>query len=73
MITDPHPGDYVEVVGHRVGDAPRNGEIVEVLGTEKHPHFRVLWEDGHLSLLFPGADVVLTRGAGRASRSSVTE
>jgi hypothetical protein len=54
-------GDRVEVVGHRVGDAPRNGEIVEVLGNPQHPHFRVRWEDDHASLLYPGADIVVTR------------
>lgn len=53
------PGDVVEVVGHRVGDAPRSGEILEVLGPEEHPHFRVRWEDGRVSLLFPGTDVLV--------------
>lgn len=60
MATAPRPGDLVEIVGHRVGDAPRNGEILEVLGDPVHPHFRVRWEDDHVSLLFPGADVIVT-------------
>lgn len=59
MKTSARPGDFVEIVGHRVGDAPRNGEILEVLGAPEHSHFRVRWEDGHVSLLFPGADVVV--------------
>jgi hypothetical protein len=71
VISDPRPGDYVEVVGHRVGDAPRTGEIVEVLGEETHRHYRIRWEDGHLSLLFPGADVVVRRGAAGRAPSSV--
>lgn len=57
--THPHPGDLVEVVGHAVGDAPRSGEILEVLGEPAHPHFRVRWEDGHETVLFPGSDVVI--------------
>lgn len=70
MISDPRPGDHVEVVGHRVGDAPRSGEIVEVLGEETHRHYRIRWEDGHLSMLFPGPDVVVKRGTARRARSS---
>ena len=59
MNAQPHPlaGDLVEVVGHSVGDAPRSGEIVEVLGHPAHPHFRVRWEDGRETVLFPGSDV----------------
>lgn len=50
-------GDVLEVVGHHVADDPRYGEILEVLGDTRHPHFRVRWEDGHVSLLFPSSDV----------------
>jgi uncharacterized protein DUF1918 len=73
MTRKPSPGDRVEIVGHRVGDAPRDGEILEVLGPDSHPHFRVRWEDGHVSLLFPGADVAVTRGSARRSRSSAAK
>ena len=52
-------GDLVEVSGHRVGDAAREGVITDVLGDPHHPHFRVRWEDGRVSILFPGADVVI--------------
>jgi hypothetical protein len=57
--TTPAPavGDHVEIVGHKVGDAPRSGEIVEVLGSAPNQHFRVRWEDSHVSLLYPGSDV----------------
>ncbi len=55
--TKTRAGDVVEVFGHRVGDAARSGEILEVLGPEAHPHYRVRWEDGRVSLLYPGADV----------------
>jgi hypothetical protein len=59
-------GDRVEIVGHRVGDAARNGEILEVLGEEAHPHFSVRWEDGHVSLLFAGSDIVISRPAAQS-------
>jgi hypothetical protein len=52
-------GDVAVVMGHRVGDAERTGEIVEVLGAPDHLHYRVRWEDGHESVLYPGSDVVI--------------
>ena len=48
------PGDLVDVSGRRVGDPARFGEILEVLGNVRHPHYRVRWEDGHESILYPG-------------------
>jgi len=60
-ITAAGVGDLVEVVGHRVGDAARYGEILEVLGEPTHPHFRVRWEDGRDSLLYAGSDIVISR------------
>jgi hypothetical protein len=52
-------GDVIEITGHTVGDAPRTAEILEVLGTPGHEHFRVRWEDGHESIYFPGGDAVI--------------
>jgi Domain of unknown function (DUF1918) len=54
-------GDVVEVVGHRVADAPRSGRVLEVHRTSPRPSFRVEWEDGHVSLLYPGSDIVISR------------
>ena len=68
--TKTRPGDVVEVFGHRVGDAARSGEILEVLGPEGHPHYRVRWEDGRISLLYPGADVLVKHQ--QPSRRAVT-
>ncbi|HEY6962995.1 MAG TPA: DUF1918 domain-containing protein [Gaiellaceae bacterium] len=47
----------IEITGRTVGNAPRRGEIVEILGDSARPHYRVQWEDGHVSTLFPGSDV----------------
>jgi prolyl-tRNA editing enzyme YbaK/EbsC (Cys-tRNA(Pro) deacylase) len=47
-------GDTVEVSGRRVGDAGRAGEILEVIGDDEHPHYRVRWGDGHETVLYPG-------------------
>jgi hypothetical protein len=58
-------GDTVEVVGHKVGENARHGRVVEVLGEPGHVHYRVAWEDGRESVLYPGSDVHFTRTAAK--------
>jgi Domain of unknown function (DUF1918) len=62
-------GDRLEVRGLH-GQPARCGEIVEVLGTAGHPRYRVRWEDGHESIVFPsdGVNVVGRAAAGHAVR-----
>ncbi len=50
------PGDRFVVRGHHLGEPDRDGEIVEVLGEDGEPPYRVRWEDGHTSEVFPGSD-----------------
>jgi len=45
-------GDLIVILGHRVGDARRTGEILEVLGEPGHEHYRVRWDD-HESIFYP--------------------
>lgn len=52
-------GDLIVVGGHRVGEPRRTGEILEVLGTPGHEHYRVQWDDGHEAIFYPGADAVI--------------
>jgi hypothetical protein len=47
-----HVGDWIEV-HFMAGGPPRRGQIVEVLGTGSHEHYRVRWMDDHESLFFP--------------------
>jgi len=47
-------GDVIEVEGQTLRDARRLGEIVEILGEPGHVHYRVRWEDGRETLLYPG-------------------
>ena len=56
-------GDLIEIHGHKVGESARAGEILEVLGTGEHEHYRVRWEDGHESIFTPGSDAVVVRHA----------
>ena len=48
-------GDRVVVESERVGQAAREGEILEVLGTEAVVHYRVRWDDGHETTFYPSA------------------
>lgn len=51
-------GDRVILESERTGRAAREGEILEVLGAGEGIHFRVRWEDGHESTLFPSVGSV---------------
>lgn len=51
-------GDHVVVESERVGQAARQGEILEVLRTASEVHYRVRWQDGHESIFFPSAGSV---------------
>lgn len=60
-------GDVIEVSGRRVGDAPRSGEILEVLGSSERPHYLVRWEDGHESVFYPGEATSVRKAAAPAA------
>lgn len=54
----PAPGDRLVVRAHHQGQAERDAEILEVMGGELRPHYRVRWQDdGHESIVYPGEDV----------------
>lgn len=59
------PHDVIEVAGRRVGDVPRTGEILEVLGTPGHVHYRVRWDDEHESVFYPAGDTQIRRSLDR--------
>jgi hypothetical protein len=53
-------GDRLVVRGHRLGERERDAEILEVLGSDGGPPFRVRWADtGRETLLFPGPDALV--------------
>lgn len=48
-------GDRLVVPGTHVDDPVRDGEILEVHGTDGAPPYLVRWSDnGHESVVFPG-------------------
>jgi hypothetical protein len=49
-------GDRIEVRRAHVGEGRRQGEVVEVRGTDGELPYLVRWSDGHEGLSFPGLD-----------------
>jgi hypothetical protein len=59
-------GDRIVIESERVGQAPREGEILEVLESSAGPRYRVRWEDEHESTIRPAAGsarIIATPGA----------
>ena len=53
-------GDRIVIKGHHIGEPDRDGEILDVVGSDGGPPYRVRWEDsGHEALFFPGPDAVV--------------
>jgi hypothetical protein len=52
-------GDTLHIHGKVVGQGEQTAEIIEVLGANGNPPFRVRYEDNHESVIFPGPDAVV--------------
>ena len=51
------PCDRLVIHPHRLGEPPRDAEVLEALGADGGPPFRVRWsDDGRETTLFPGSD-----------------
>ena len=48
-------GDRMIIESERSGQAPREGEILEVIESPSGAHYRVHWADGHESDIRPAA------------------
>ena len=49
------PGDVIMIESEKVGSPPREGEILEILHGQISISYRVQWQDGHQSVIAPGA------------------
>lgn len=52
-------GDRVVIKGKTVGAGERHGVITEVRGKDGQPPYKVKYDDGHESIVFPGGDFVI--------------
>jgi Domain of unknown function (DUF1918) len=57
-------GDKLCTHGRTVGQQDRFAEVVEVMGNDGAPPYRVRYDDGHETVLSPGPDSVIEHQAG---------
>jgi hypothetical protein len=48
-------GDEIVVDNMQLGHPPRKGEVLDVIAEGDVQHYRVRWEDGHVSMFYPAA------------------
>jgi Domain of unknown function (DUF1918) len=48
-------GDMIVIESEKVGSPPREGEVLEILHGQVSVSYRVRWQDGHESVIAPGA------------------
>jgi hypothetical protein len=53
------PGDRLVIKGHRVGEAERQAEILEVRAENDQVRYLVKWSDGHEGWVYPGSDAAI--------------
>ena len=63
-----HVGDWLEARGI-TGQAPRRGQIVELLGRGRHQRYRVRWDEQHESIVYPADGVAIIPGSRRGRRA----
>ncbi|GHC82468.1 DUF1918 domain-containing protein [Streptomyces flavofungini] len=56
-------GDRLLIHGRIVGQHDRTAEVIEILGENGAPPYRVRFDDGHETLMSPGPDTVVRRFA----------
>ncbi|MGD2060710.1 MAG: DUF1918 domain-containing protein [Acidimicrobiia bacterium] len=52
-------GDRLIIKGHRVGEAEKKAEILQVKGEGEAARYLVKWSDGHEGWVYPGSDAVV--------------
>ncbi|MHB8187958.1 MAG: dsRBD fold-containing protein [Dermatophilaceae bacterium] len=67
-------GDRIILAGTRVDDPVRDGEVLEVKGSDGNAPYTVKWSDGHIGLVYPGPGAVMRveSGSSEARRSAAS-
>jgi Domain of unknown function (DUF1918) len=66
-------GDWIEARGLH-GQPSRRGEIVELLGSAGHEHYRVRWDAQHESIVYPTDGVIITpQATGRGALAAESD
>lgn len=68
-------GDRIILAGTRVDDPVRDGEVLEVKGSDGNGPYTVKWSDGHIGLVYPGPGAVMRveSGSGETARAATTK
>jgi hypothetical protein len=62
-------GDQIVIHAHRIGQPDRDGEVVDVRGSDGGPPYMVRWGDnGHEALFFPGSDASVQHFGHKSAR-----
>jgi Domain of unknown function (DUF1918) len=59
VTMEAHVGDRIIVESRKVGDTKRTGEIIEVLTNGGGAHYRIRWDTGHETIMYPSTDAVI--------------
>ena len=65
VAMDAKVGDRIIVESPKVGQTPRQGEVLEVVTTPSSTYYRVRWGDGQESTFFPSSDARVERRSRR--------
>lgn len=63
---DAQMGDHIIIESRKVGSGRKSGQVVEVMEGASGKHYRIRWDDGHESIVYPSTDAFVV---GSASRS----
>jgi hypothetical protein len=63
---DAQIGDRILVESRKVGGGRKSGEVVEVIGGASGHHYRIRWDDGHESIVYPSTDAFVVGASPQA-------
>jgi Domain of unknown function (DUF1918) len=58
-----HVGDHIVVESRKVGGGRKTGEVIDVIDGSGSQHYRIRWDDGHESVVYPSTDAFVTEWA----------
>jgi hypothetical protein len=59
-------GDRIVIESNKVGSGRKTAEILEVISGTGGEHYRVRWDDGHESIIYPSSDASVLKSASPA-------
>lgn len=65
----PRTGDWIVQEGRSLELPGRRGQILEVLGSPGHEHYRVRWDEQHESIVYPAGGVSFEHARQRSRRA----